>query len=96
MDDAAPGPASLAALREAVRHGREPPPARIVAGHRVRRRLHGPGRFQTLAWGSSVMAPSISCWMTSVRLPEGSVVVFVGRHGAMNPAGRVRCNMRTK
>jgi hypothetical protein len=31
-----------------------------------------------------------------VRLPEGSVVVFVGRHGAMNPAGRVRCNMRTK
>ncbi len=32
MDDAAPGPASLAALREAVRNGREPPPARIVAG----------------------------------------------------------------
>jgi hypothetical protein len=32
MDDAAPGPASIAALREAVRNGREPPPARIVAG----------------------------------------------------------------
>ena len=31
MDNAAPGPASLAALREAVRNGREPPPARIVA-----------------------------------------------------------------
>jgi hypothetical protein len=27
-----PRPARLAALREAVRHGREPPPARIVAG----------------------------------------------------------------
>jgi len=24
---------------------------------------------------------------------EGSLSVFVGRHGAMNPAGRVRCNM---
>jgi hypothetical protein len=23
-------------------------------------------------------------------------IVFVGRHGAMNPAGRVRCNMWTK
>jgi hypothetical protein len=23
-------------------------------------------------------------------------VVFVGRHGAMNPAGRARCNMRAK
>jgi hypothetical protein len=32
MDDAAYGPASIAALREAVRNGREPPPARIVAG----------------------------------------------------------------
>ena len=25
--------------------------------------------------------------------PEGSLSVLVGRHGAMNPAGRVRCNM---
>src|SRR5215472_12996603 len=25
---------------------------------------------------------------------EGSLSVLVGRHGAMNPAGRVRCNMR--
>src|SRR5499433_1124616 len=31
MNDAAHGPASIAALREAVRNGREPPPARIVA-----------------------------------------------------------------
>src|SRR5438876_80162 len=31
MDDAAAGPASLAALRDAVRNGREPPPARTVA-----------------------------------------------------------------
>src|SRR5260370_36573601 len=31
MDDAAHGPASIAALRDAVRNGREPPPARIVA-----------------------------------------------------------------
>ena len=28
-----------------------------------------------------------------VRLPDGSLSVLVGRHGAMNPAGRVRCNM---
>jgi hypothetical protein len=26
-------------------------------------------------------------------LPDSSFEVFVGRHGAMNPAGRVRCNM---
>jgi hypothetical protein len=25
--------------------------------------------------------------------PDGSVVVFIGRHGAMNPAGRVRYNI---
>jgi hypothetical protein len=24
---------------------------------------------------------------------EGSLSVLVGRHGAMNPAGKVRCNM---
>ena len=29
-------------------------------------------------------------------LPEGSLSVLVGRHGAMKPAGRVRCNMWTK
>jgi EmrB/QacA subfamily drug resistance transporter len=34
MDAVAPGPASIAALRAAVRNGREPPPARIVARHR--------------------------------------------------------------
>jgi hypothetical protein len=32
----------------------------------------------------------ISC---SHWLPDGSCVVLVGRHGAMNPAGRVRCNI---
>src|SRR5262249_16842503 len=32
----------------------------------------------------------ISC---SHSLPEGSLSVLVGRHGAMNPAGRVRCNI---
>jgi hypothetical protein len=26
--------------------------------------------------------------------PEGSLSVFVGRHGATNPAGKARCNMR--
>jgi hypothetical protein len=25
--------------------------------------------------------------------PDGNLSVFVGRHGAMNPAGRVRCNI---
>jgi hypothetical protein len=29
-------------------------------------------------------------------LPDGSLSVLVGRHGAMNPAGRVRCNMSNK
>ena len=24
---------------------------------------------------------------------DGSLSIFVGRHGAMNPAGRVRCNI---
>jgi hypothetical protein len=28
------------------------------------------------------------------QVPGGNLSVFVGRHGAMNPAGRVRCNMR--
>ena len=28
-----------------------------------------------------------------VQPPEGSLSVLVGRHGAMNPAGSVRCNM---
>src|SRR5919198_2341350 len=28
-----------------------------------------------------------------IRLPEGSCVVLIGMHGAMNPAGRVRCDM---
>jgi hypothetical protein len=26
-------------------------------------------------------------------LPEGSLSVLVGRHGAMNPAGKGRCNI---
>ena len=58
-----------------------------------------PGRLYSLTRPSLLRAmmrkPSclISCnhWP-----PEGSVVVFVGRHGAINPAGRVRCNMRAK
>src|SRR5262245_25931494 len=33
----------------------------------------------------------ISC---SHRLLDGSLSVLVGRHGAMNPADKVRCNMR--
>src|SRR5262245_49458559 len=33
MDAAAPGPGSIAALRDAVRTGREPPPAQIIARH---------------------------------------------------------------
>src|SRR5262249_28623540 len=32
----------------------------------------------------------ISC---SHWLPEGSLSVLVGRHGAINPAGKVRCNL---
>jgi hypothetical protein len=31
--------------------------------------------------------------ITQIRPPEGSCVVLIGRHGAMNPAGRVRCDM---
>jgi hypothetical protein len=29
-----------------------------------------------------------------LALPDGSFVVLIGRHGAMNPAGSVRCNIR--
>jgi hypothetical protein len=36
----------------------------------------------------AVMLDLCSHW-----LPEGSLSVLVGRHGAMNPAGRARCNM---
>src|SRR5215831_11027932 len=36
-------------------------------------------------------AKAVSHW-----LPEGSLSVLLGRHGAMNPAGRVRCNMPDK
>jgi hypothetical protein len=35
----------------------------------------------------------ISC---SHRSPEGSLSVLVGRHGAMKPAGKVRCGMWAK
>jgi hypothetical protein len=35
----------------------------------------------------------VSC---SHKSPEGNLSVFVGRHGAMKPAGRVRCNMWAK
>src|SRR5262249_39124611 len=35
----------------------------------------------------------ISC---SHWLPDGSLSILVGRHGAMKPVGRVRCNMCTK
>jgi hypothetical protein len=31
-----------------------------------------------------------------VQHRDGSLSVLVGRHGAMNPAGKVRCNMGTK
>jgi hypothetical protein len=34
MDDAAHGPASIAALRAAVRNGREPPPQQLLAAGR--------------------------------------------------------------
>jgi hypothetical protein len=36
----------------------------------------------------AVMFDSCSHW-----LPDGSLSVFVERHGAMNPAGKVRCNI---
>ena len=32
--------------------------------------------------------------LCSQLLPESSLSVLVGRHGAMNSAGRARCNMR--
>src|SRR5262249_30275750 len=41
--------------------------------------------------------PGPSCLISySHWLPDGSLSDLVGRHGAMNPAGRVRCNMPTK
>jgi hypothetical protein len=53
--------------------------------------------FITLLSSSYMEVTKPSCLIScSHRSPEGSLSVFVGRHGAMNPAGRVRCNMRTK
>jgi hypothetical protein len=48
--------------------------------------------FRPLLLRAMMRKPSclISC---SHSLPEGSLSVLVGRHGAMNPAGRIRCNM---
>jgi hypothetical protein len=38
--------------------------------------------------------PNPSCLIScSHSLPEGNLSVLLGRHGAMNPAGRVRGNM---
>jgi hypothetical protein len=34
--------------------------------------------------------------LVSHRSPEGNLSIFVGRHGAMNPAGKVRCSMRAR
>ena len=54
-----------------------------------------PGRLQSLTRSLFLRAmmrkPSclISC---SHWLPDGSLSVLVGRHGAMNPAGKVRGN----
>ena len=56
-----------------------------------------PGRLKSRTRSPSlrpiILKPSclISC---SHAPPDGSVSALVGRHGAMNPAGKVRCNMR--
>src|SRR5262249_25233591 len=54
------------------------------------------GRLESLTSAPVLRAmmrnPSCLIWC-SHWLPEGSLSVLVGRHGAMNPAGRVRCNM---
>src|SRR6266446_1458254 len=46
------------------------------------------------ARGAIIRNPSclISC---SHWPPDGNFVVLMGGHGAMNPAGRVRCNMKS-
>src|SRR5262249_28753812 len=37
-----------------------------------------------------------SCFISWTHwLPDGRLAVFVGRHGAMSPAGKVRCNMKS-
>jgi hypothetical protein len=42
---------------------------------------------------SSKMRPSLAAAACSHWLPDGSLSVLLGRHGAMNPAGRARCSI---
>jgi hypothetical protein len=53
------------------------------------------GSFRGIGWVLASDDPrNPSCLIScSHSPPEGSLSVFVGRHGAMNPAGRVRCNI---
>src|SRR6266446_719826 len=55
-------------------------------------RAHSPLRSIRSARGVAQGLPD----RTSHTRFEGSLSVLVGRHGGMNPAGRVRCNMWTK
>src|SRR6266699_1399578 len=69
--------------------------ASTISGKRWVRSL--PGRLYSLTCASVLRAimRKPSCLISCTHwLPEGSLSVLVGRHGAMNPAGRVRCNMR--
>src|SRR5262249_43289377 len=60
----------------------------IVAGTAIESHLRA-----ILAGNDGKPSCLISC---SHWLPDGSLSVLVGRHGAMNLAGRVRCNMRNQ
>ena len=73
---------------------RRPSNASTMSGNRSVRLL--PGRLQSRTWSPSLRAtrrkPSclISCSQTGA---EGGLSAFVGKHGAMKPVGKTRCNM---
>src|SRR5262249_33742923 len=60
----------------------------VVARPRIK-----PHALTILAGNDAKPSCLISC---SHCPPDGSLSVFVGRHGVMNPTGKVRCNMWTK
>ena len=66
---------------------------REAASHVIARAAVEPHAVAILAFDDRKPSCLISC---SHRSPEGNLSVFVGRHGAMNPAAKVRCSMWAK
>src|SRR5262245_586771 len=65
-----------------------------IRGKRYVRSLPGRLKSRSVLLALRAMTREPSCLISwSESGPEGSCETLVGRHGAMNPAGRVRCNI---